>query len=149
MYKALSRIHYKDSNAAIVVFDLTRRETFDNVQSWIDDLKDNSDGNIDILLLGNKLDIVNDQPKKRKIDEEEVEGFLEKFGCFKYGEVSAKSNENVDELVHDLLIKVKDGFLDRETRGVKNDVPGSDSITVGSRRSRNIERESKNSGDCC
>lgn len=75
MYKALSRIHYKDSNAAIVVFDLTRRETFDNVQSWIDDLKDNSDGNIDILLLGNKLDIVNDQPKKGKLMKRKLKVF--------------------------------------------------------------------------
>jgi small GTP-binding protein len=58
-YKSLGPIYYRDASAAVAVFDLTRRETFQNLGSWIDNFLP-ADGAA-VITVGNKLDLADDQ----------------------------------------------------------------------------------------
>lgn len=56
-FKAMTRSYYRSSAAALVVFDLTRKDTFRNVQRWVEDVKNNSHKDVILVLVGNKCDM--------------------------------------------------------------------------------------------
>ena len=70
----LHRSNYKGSQGALLVFDVTRKDTFENVQNILDELFSVT-GPIPVVLLGNKYDIISELPKERT----ELESYLEKF----------------------------------------------------------------------
>ena len=55
-YKSVSSIYYKGAKGALLVYDISRKETFNNLNRWVNEIKNNSDENINILLIGNKCD---------------------------------------------------------------------------------------------
>ena len=82
-YKSLTTIYYKGAVGALLVYDITRRETFECICGhWINELKDYSDPNIVAILIGNKCDL----KEKRKVSTEEATAFAEKMGnnCFRH-----------------------------------------------------------------
>jgi Ras-related protein Rab-2A len=71
------------------------RETFEHLQSWLEDCRKYSSPNIVIILVGNKTDLEN----QRQVTREEGETFAKKNGLY-FMETSAKTSENVDEVRH-------------------------------------------------
>ena len=67
-YKSVSTIYYKGAKGALLVYDISRKETFNNLNRWINEIKNNSDENINILLIGNKCDL----EEARQISQEEA-----------------------------------------------------------------------------
>ena len=68
-YKSITNAYYKGAKGALLVYDITRRETFDSVDRWIPDLRTNGDEQVTILLVGNKCDL----EENRKVTKEEAE----------------------------------------------------------------------------
>lgn len=60
-YRSITNAYYKGSKGALVVYDITRKTTFENVDKWISDLRRNSDPEIMIILVGNKSDLYSDR----------------------------------------------------------------------------------------
>ena len=87
-YRNLTRQYFRNCQGAIIVFDLTRKDSFDGVQKWIDELKDFSP-NIPILIAGNKSDLINE----REVNEDVIENFVK--NKYMYYDVSAKNGSNV------------------------------------------------------
>ena len=58
-YRSITNAYYKGSKGAIIVFDLTRKETFDHVERWHDDISKSGEKDICIILVGNKCDLEN------------------------------------------------------------------------------------------
>ena len=85
---------YKGSHAALVVFDITSRGSFFDVNSWIRELKKNSP-QTPFILVGNKSDKSNDD--LREVSREEAEELAKKYGV-SYVETSAKNNQNVENV---------------------------------------------------
>jgi Ras-related protein Rab-2A len=56
-FKSITRAYYKGSIAALLVFDITSQQSFDNLNSWLYELKTNSHQKISIVLIGNKKDL--------------------------------------------------------------------------------------------
>ena len=56
-YKAITNAYYKGALGAFLVYDITRKETFDSVDKWIPELKANGSKNMSILIIGNKSDL--------------------------------------------------------------------------------------------
>eukprot|EP01121_Diplochlamys_sp_Union-15-3_P012538 TRINITY_DN3769_c0_g1_i1.p1 TRINITY_DN3769_c0_g1~~TRINITY_DN3769_c0_g1_i1.p1 ORF type:complete len:205 (-),score=26.44 TRINITY_DN3769_c0_g1_i1:78-692(-) len=83
---------YRGAYGALLVYDITRRETFDHVATWLDDCRKCSGPNIVIMLIGNKCDLEN----SRQVSHEEGQEFARKHGLF-FLETSAKTAQNVDE----------------------------------------------------
>jgi len=82
-----------DANAAIIVFDLTDRASFDSVHMWYDQVKDAALPDVVMILTGNKVDLKN----KRVISKEEGEALARELGLY-YMETSAKDNINLDKI---------------------------------------------------
>ena len=110
-YKSVSSIYYKGAKGALLVYDISRKETFNNLNRWINEIKNNSDENINILLIGNKCDL----EEGRQISQEEAfqkakeinAGFLEVSAlqavniekAFKYliQQIYSKNYNRIDE----------------------------------------------------
>lgn len=55
-YRAITSAYYRGAVGALLVYDITKRQTFDNVTRWLRELRDHADSNIVIMMAGNKSD---------------------------------------------------------------------------------------------
>ncbi|MFX1240630.1 MAG: Rab family GTPase [Promethearchaeota archaeon] len=93
-FKILRRNFYEGTYGALVVFDLSRPQTFSKMKEWISDLNVIIEEKVPIVILGNKSDLV---PKiGESFDQNEINHFVEKLD-YSYLESSAKTGENIQE----------------------------------------------------
>lgn len=90
-FRSITRSYYRGAAGALLVYDITRRETFDHLQSWLEDCTRYSNQNIVVMLIGNKSDLEN----KRSVSKEEGQEFANKHGL-NFLETSAKTAANVE-----------------------------------------------------
>ncbi|TFG01253.1 MAG: GTP-binding protein [Promethearchaeota archaeon] len=105
-FRFLLESYVLGAKGALLMFDLTRPMTLENLQQWVNIVR-RSDSNLPILFLGTKLDLVNDV----MVDDDYALQFKEKFNLFKYLKISSKSGENVFESF-ELITRT---ILDRQT----------------------------------
>ena len=86
-YKSIATAYYKNAQGAVIVYDITQRETFENIDNWLFDLKGYSDPDIVIMIVGNKVDLA----KQRQVMAEEGEKLAKRKGAY-FMEVSGKTN---------------------------------------------------------
>ena len=110
-YRSITSAYYKGAKGALIVYDITRKNTFDNIDKWITDLKLNGDENICIIILGNKSDLID----KREINKNDG---IKKAEMYKtaFLETSALNGDNIskafDELIEQIVINNKNIFQD-------------------------------------
>lgn len=85
------------------MYDVTSRESFDNVRNWVNQISLNADAHINIYFVGNKCDMTD----ARVVTFEEGERLAAEFKC-PFQEVSAMSGQKVNETFLDLAVKVKE-----------------------------------------
>ena len=96
-------LYYKGKNGILVVYDITNRQSFDDINFWLNEIKEKANKNTVLLLVGNKCDLEDE----RKVSFQEGKDFADNNGI-KFIETSAKTNQNVDEafeIVVDEVIK--------------------------------------------
>ena len=91
-FQAITRTYYKGAIGALLVYDITRRDTFTHVTKWLEEVKSNSSKHICVILIGNKKDLED----KRQVTYEEGESFARENGLM-FLETSAKTAFNVVE----------------------------------------------------
>lgn len=96
-YHSLAPMYYRGAAAAIVVYDITRPESFGTLQKWVAELKDKGPENIQICIAGNKKDL----EEQRRVDAGEAELYAQEIGAL-YLETSAKDDTNVKEMFMEL-----------------------------------------------
>ena len=113
-FRAITKGYYKDSQGLLLVYDITNRDSFNNVQNWIMNVKDslgeenNENGNkYIIILLGNKLDLA--EEGLRNVPAELAEEKCKEFGIIWGGECSAKDTTK-EELLSQFEIYTKKIF---------------------------------------
>ena len=91
-FRSITTSYYKSSQGLILMYDITKRETFDNVENWLQNIKESLDEEEKyvIVLLGNKLDLANENPENRGVTTEEAENLCKDKQIFWGGECSAK-----------------------------------------------------------
>ncbi|KAH0787344.1 ras-related protein Rab-31-like [Histomonas meleagridis] len=105
-YRALAPIYYRDSVAAIVVYDVTKRNTFEGLSDWIKSYHESAGESAPILIVGNKIDL-----EDRKVQSDEGCDFAQQNNC-KFLEVSAKTGvgiENILPILSQLLSSIDFG----------------------------------------
>eukprot|EP00933_Yihiella_yeosuensis_P082064 TRINITY_DN95804_c0_g1_i1.p1 TRINITY_DN95804_c0_g1~~TRINITY_DN95804_c0_g1_i1.p1 ORF type:complete len:204 (+),score=59.51 TRINITY_DN95804_c0_g1_i1:65-676(+) len=108
-YKSLAPMYYRGAAAAVVVYDITSKESFDAAKAWVAELQSTDTL---IALAGNKSDL----EANRAIDKEVARAYAEQMGIL-YMETSAKSGQNVNELFHDIAVRLpKQSKEEDETR---------------------------------
>ena len=125
-FRSITKTYYSSSHGLLFIYDLTKRETFDNLDEWISGVKESlgSDNNYLIFLIGNKLDLVEENPDKREVTKEEGEKKCQENGIIWGGECSAKSytEEKFKEMFqkYSELIFRKVGYVSNKGEVVKN-----------------------------
>eukprot|EP01110_Echinostelium_bisporum_P003539 TRINITY_DN1862_c0_g1_i1.p1 TRINITY_DN1862_c0_g1~~TRINITY_DN1862_c0_g1_i1.p1 ORF type:complete len:218 (-),score=41.48 TRINITY_DN1862_c0_g1_i1:168-821(-) len=96
-FHALGPIYYRDANGALLVYDITDRDSFAKVQNWVKELRKMLGTNVTLAIAGNKADL----ERTRVVSIEEAEKYAESVGAKHYS-TSAKLNKGLDELFLDL-----------------------------------------------
>lgn len=93
-FRQIARMYYRDSNGALVCYDITNSESFDACRFWIKDIERHAPVNIQKVLVGLKSDL---QYVCREVEYSKAEQFAKDNGM-KFYEVSSKTGYNVEEL---------------------------------------------------
>ena len=107
-YRSITSAYYKGAKGVIIVYDICREKSFENVDKWIEDFKSKADEDAVILLIGNK----NDLDDKREVNKEEAELKAQK-NKFAFMETSAKDNNNVDKAFETLFKEIVKNYKDK------------------------------------
>jgi len=91
-FRAVTRSYYRGAAGALLVYDISRRTTYNHLTSWLTDARNLTNPNTVIMLIGNKKDL----SAQRDVTYEEASAFAEENGLI-FLEASAKTGENVDE----------------------------------------------------
>ncbi|OMP08637.1 Small GTPase superfamily [Corchorus olitorius] len=100
-YRAVTSAYYRGALGAMVVYDVTKRQSFDHVARWVEELRAHADNSIVIMLIGNKADLV----ELRAVPTEDALEFAEDQGLF-FAETSALNGDNVDKAFFQLLEEI-------------------------------------------
>lgn len=123
-YKSLAPMYYRNANAALCVYDITNRSSFNKAQDWIKELRKQAPEGIVICLVGNKLDL----ESERQIEEQEVANYVY--------ELNQEIGTN-NVIMADCSAKSGDGVLDIFTK-IGRALPVDDYINGANDRSRQI-----------
>ncbi|XP_077249720.1 ras-related protein RABA2a-like [Tasmannia lanceolata] len=100
-YRAITSAYYRGALGALLVYDVTKPTTFENVSRWLKELRDHADSNIVIMLIGNKTDLKH----LRSVATEDSQGFAEKEGL-SFIETSALEAINVEKAFQTILAEI-------------------------------------------
>lgn len=100
-YRAITSAYYRGALGALLVYDVTKPTTFENVSRWLKELRDHADANIVIMLIGNKTDLKH----LRGVATEDAQGYAEKEGL-SFIETSALEATNVEKAFQTILSEI-------------------------------------------
>jgi len=136
-FKNITASYYRGGNGVLVVYDITDRDSFENLNSWLIEIEKNANKNVYKLLIGNKSDL----EEKRKVTYQEGKDFATSNGM-QFMETSAKTASKVQEafeLLTQEIIKAsvtKDRGMEKKEKAVHLSSKGADLST-------------KQKGGCC
>lgn len=114
-FQTMLPLYYRGCHGAILVYDVTRRETFNKLRDWLQELENNlTNDNAIIMIIGNKIDKTG-----RQVSKEEGNNYAKQRSAL-FIETSAKTSEGVAIAFEELLIKIMQtpGLLDKGRAGV-------------------------------
>ena len=107
-FRSITKNFYRNADGLLVVFDLTKKESYDHIRSWINEAKENND-KLKTILIGNKLDLKDE----RIVTIDVAKQFAEKNNL-KYIETSAKDGTNINESFQAIIDLLFDGKSSEE-----------------------------------
>lgn len=119
-FRSITRSYYRGAAGALLVYDITRRETFVQLEKWLNEARENASDNMVIMLIGNKVDMEH----KRVVTKEEGQKFASDNNLI-FLETSAKTATNVEEAfvqtAQKIFTNIQQGVyeLSNETTGIK------------------------------
>jgi Ras-related protein Rab-11A len=108
-FTSMITTYYKGAKGALLVYDITRKNTFDNIDNWLRELISINTNKISVSLIGNK----NDLSLLRQVSKDKAQEKAKKYGM-KFYETSALDSSNIklafEDLIKDIYIKTKNNF---------------------------------------
>ncbi|XP_024015143.1 ras-related protein RABA1g [Eutrema salsugineum] len=129
-YRAITSAYYRGAVGALLVYDATRHITFENVERWLKELRDHTDANIVVMLVGNKADLRH----LRAVSTEDAKAFAERENTF-FMETSALEALNVENAFTEVLSQIY-RVASKKALDIGDDpatLPKGQSINVGSK----------------
>jgi len=144
-FRSITRSYYRGAAGALLVYDITRRETFSHLTRWLEEARKNSSSNMVIMLIGNKSDL----DGRRAVSTREGEDFARENGLI-FMETSAKTAANVEQAFIKTAEKIHENILNgtfdvnNEAHGIKVGMGSGGSQGAGSKGN-----DPKSGGGCC
>lgn len=124
-YRAVTSAYYRGALGAMLVYDVTKRQTFDHVARWVDELRAHADNSIVIMLVGNKADLVD----LRAVPAEDAIEFSEEQELF-FSETSALNGDNVEKAFFRLLEEIHGVVSKKSMEGNGRKANGNDVLVL-------------------
>lgn len=118
-FTSITSAYYKGAKGALIVYDITRQDTFDNIDKWLRELRLKINADIKVFIIGNKSDL----SLLRQVDYEEAKRKAEKLKVKLY-ETSALDSKNINEAFKTLIIDIYRSSL----KCNNNDITGGFSL---------------------
>ena len=134
-YRSITSAYYKGAKGALIVYDITRKNTFDNIDKWISDLKLNGDKNICILIVGNKSDLNEQREVDKELGKKKAEMFKTAFM-----ETSALNGENISKAFEEVIEQIYQLNKNAFEENAKKDIDRGVNLT---------ENKDDNKKKCC
>ncbi|CAI9769280.1 unnamed protein product [Fraxinus pennsylvanica] len=122
-YRAITSAYYRGALGALLVYDVTKPTSFENVSRWLKELRDHADSHIVIMLIGNKTDLKH----LRAVATEDAQSFAEKEGL-SFIETSALEATNVEKAFQTILSEI---YRIISKKSLSSDEPAPTSIREG------------------
>jgi len=100
-YRAITSAYYRGAVGALLVYDIAKHLTYENVERWLNELRDHADQNIVVMLVGNKSDLRH----LRAVPTDEAKAFAEKNNL-SFIETSALDSTNVETAFQNILTEI-------------------------------------------
>ena len=140
-YKAITSAYYKGAKGAFVVYDITRKQSFDSVDRWINELRATADKKLSIIIIGNKSDLEDQRQVTKEQGEEKA-----KNNEVAFMETSARSGENLEkafeQMMNEVYKKCHEEMLSEDNVDI---VGGTEDISLDKTRPKNDGKKKK----CC
>lgn len=145
-YKSITNAYYKGAKGAFVVYDISRKDSFTNVDRWIGELKANGDPEVSILLVGNKCDL----EENRQVTQEQALKKSEQFGIA-FCETSAMQAVNIEKAFSIMVeeISKKMNKLEDEGKGGDNGLPVGINLNDANKEENKKGDDKKKKRKCC
>ena len=109
-YRSITKSYFKESDGILLLYDVTNKDSFKNVNNWLDSIQEvigsHKDSKYVIILIGNKIDLIGVDGKERAVTEEEAKSLCNETNLVWGGECSVKAIE-YSELEEKFKIYVK------------------------------------------
>eukprot|EP01031_Cornospumella_fuschlensis_P030365 gene30364-36689_t len=109
-FRTITTSYYRNSQGILLVYDITDRNTFNNIRNWVAQINLHADVNINKILIGNKCDLI----KQRSVTYEEGEALAREYNI-SFFETSAVNDINVDEAFMRIIKDVHTRLLSNPT----------------------------------
>jgi len=120
-FDALTSFYCRDAACAVICYDITQYDTFQNLSRWVDKVNNEADRNCSIIIVGNKLDLVESNPALRRVELGEAKRYAATINA-NVLEVSARSGANVS----DAFIGVTTTCVERALKSGRDVGPSKD-----------------------
>ena len=139
-FRSITRSYYRDAAGALLVYDITRRDSFLHLTRWLEEARQNGNPSMTVMLIGNKSDLEH----RRAVSTKEGETFAQQNGLV-FLETSAKTASNVEAA----FIKTAEGLYDKIKEGVYDPQREGNGVKLGVMAATNAPKTNVKSGGCC
>ncbi|KAB2013150.1 hypothetical protein ERO13_D09G122500v2 [Gossypium hirsutum] len=145
-YRAVTSAYYRGAVGAMLVYDMTKRQSFDNMARWLEELRGHADQNLVIMLVGNKCDL----GSLRAVPTEDAQEFAQRENLF-FMETSALESTNVETAFFTVLTEIYRTISKKTlTANDELDPNGNAALLKGTRIIvPNQEMQKDSRGGCC
>lgn len=147
VYRALIHNFFRNTSLAILVYSIDNKESFKNLNFWLNDLKTQSNPDIKIILIGNKKDL----NEKREVTLEQGEKFYKEKQFQLFVETSAKTGENIQQIFLESARLLFNDFVDYNENSRKSSIMSYNHIEKTFDNGTPLPKPNKDTGkkSCC
>jgi Ras-related protein Rab-1A len=136
-FKTITSSYYKGAHGIIVVYDVTDKESFKNIDTWMNEVEKHASDNVSRILVGNK----NDLEESRQVSTDEGKELADQYNI-RFMETSAKESANVEEAFTLMTKEIKSRVVHTEARK-----PTQTGKKLAAPKNKKLEK--KNGSNCC